>query len=229
MLRPPSARIAAAFLAGVAATVTARRVFEGRPDPVFEVAARRALGPRFGPDRTRALLASAARRYRWLAPTPREAHTRMGRFYLRMSAYLLALRNALVEQGTPEREAEAILQSGLFRVMRVAWTLPDAVMRARHPRDPIARIRERQRLSHRFAFADPDFAMSEVAADGGYGVDVERCVMAEYFAAREASAFGERVMCAQDLLMARERGERLERAGTLAGGVERCAFRFGVG
>lgn len=227
MTRLPSSRIVAAFAAGVAAVALARyAVREDAPGLLFRVAARAALGPALGRERTAALVRSAERRYASLAAAPHEARTRPGRFYLRLAAFLLALERALVDSGTPVADADAMLSDAFFRVMRVSWIFPDAVLRARHPRDAIARARARQRLARRSVFVDPDFAMREVAVEGGYGLDVERCVLAEYYAARGASVFGERVMCAQDLLMARARGERLERAGTLCGGAERCAFRF---
>jgi len=68
--------------------------------------------------------------------------------------------------------------------------------------------------------------MEDVDVAGVYAFDVKRCLMAEYMRGRGEARFCQAVTCSQDLLMAAERGERLARRETIAGGAGRCDFRF---
>jgi hypothetical protein len=190
----------------------------------FRLAARWALSDAALP--MRPVLDAADRHFADLAPRTARAVTSPGRFNLRMAAYVLALHRGLREQGITDAWASELLSGGLFRVMRLMWRLPDAVVRVRHPRDRVARARMRQRLSRRLLFRDPDWVMTEVRIRRGYGLDITRCVMRDLLAGEGETQLCEDVLCHQDLLMAAARGEHLTRTTTLASGGDRCDFRF---
>jgi hypothetical protein len=63
---------------------------------------------------------------------------------------------------------------------------------------------------------------------GVVGLDVRRCSMAEYFRTQGLVHLCVETFCALDFELARSWGARLERTTTLAGGGERCDFRFQV-
>ncbi len=81
-------------------------------------------------------------------------------------------------------------------------------------------------VARRFYYTEPDWEMHDVAEEGGFGMDVTRCVVAEFFASLGMSELCERAICDQDIRLAEQRGIVLERSGTLAGGAERCDFRY---
>jgi L-2-amino-thiazoline-4-carboxylic acid hydrolase len=70
----------------------------------------------------------------------------------------------------------------------------------------------------------------EVSVPGGYGLDVTRCPMADYFRDLGLGPLCEQTICVQDERVAREYGGpagiRFTRQGTIAGGAERCDFRY---
>ena len=198
---------------------------EGAPAPM-RWAARQALSGRVPPATLDAVLRRADRAYLEVAPADGPARSRAGAINVRMAAYLLALERSFIAEGVTQASARELLRTGLFAVMRAIWKVPDAILERVGPKDAIERTRLRQRIAQRLYFRDPDWSMREVAADHGFGIDVERCVMADYLASHGAASLCADVLCAQDLLMASARGELLERTGTIAGGAARCDFRF---
>jgi ubiquinone biosynthesis protein len=54
-------------------------------------------------------------------------------------------------------------------------------------------------------------------------------VLADCLRDHGAAEFCERVLCEQDFLVSRTFGQHLERSDTLAGGAERCDFRWQPG
>lgn len=190
---------------------------------VVRLGARAALTARLGPRRADAIIRGAKRRY---VPPPDLAVTASGRLNLRMAAYLLALRDAMSELGAGPSSVDGDLARDLFHVMRVVYLPVDGVARLLHPRNRRSRAAWRQRLASRMFFKAPDWDMHDVDGESGYAFDVRRCVLAEYTRSRGELAFCREVICAQDLMMARARGEELLRPQTIAGGAATCTFRF---
>ena len=182
-----------------------------------------ALRRELGRQTTAAVLRSADRSY---VPPPPLARTSAGRFNLEMGAYLLAMRDSLAAVGYEGSAANALLAQSLYRVMRRFYGPMDALAVAVHPLSRPARARWRQRLSRRVFFRPPDWKMDEVPHSRAYAFDVRRCVMAEFMSSRGEQQFCLDVVCKQDLLMAQSRGELLERNRMIAGGDDRCEFRF---
>jgi ubiquinone biosynthesis protein len=81
-------------------------------------------------------------------------------------------------------------------------------------------------MARRFYYTEPDWEMEDVPVEAGFGMDVTRCVVAEFFESLGMSEFCERVICDQDARDAAHRGIEFARTGTLAGGASRCDFRY---
>jgi L-2-amino-thiazoline-4-carboxylic acid hydrolase-like protein len=194
-----------------------------KPPQLFRTQARWALRKQFGRAATEAILRVADGRYE--SPPP-IARTVGGRQNLRMAAYLLALRDALLEAGVPSRDADGLLADGLFRVMSRLYRPLELASRLLHPRDAAARSRWRERLARHVFFKPPDWVMREVSDGHAYAFSVRRCLLAEYMRGRGEELFCQDVLCSQDLLMAQARGELLLRPSTIAGGAPTCDFRF---
>lgn len=193
-----------------------------RPPRLLAAVVRRALSPALGRAAAAEVMHSAGR----YAPPPPLARTRAGRFNVQTAAYLLAVRDALIGTGIPAGQAEDLLADSMYRVMRRLHRPIDAVAAVLHPRDPLARVRSREKIDEALFFRRPDWVMTDVGTPSGYAFDVHRCLYADYLRGRGEQEFCQRVLCAQDHRMAEARGELLVRTGTLAGGADRCDFRY---
>lgn len=224
----PRVNFVQSVVPAIFAVAVARYAFarEDRPPLLFRWLARRVLAGRLVEVPLESILDDADRHYATLVSGVAKAKTAAGRTNLRMAAYLVALSGALREIGISAEESHGVLADGVFAVMRRVWWAPDRLAELVHPRDRLARTRMRQRLGRRFYFRDPDWSMREVHANGGFGIDVERCVMRDFLAELGEQGLCRDVLCAQDLKMAELRGERLIRTSTLAEGALRCDFRF---
>lgn len=194
-----------------------------RPPRLLAGVVRRALTPALDRAAAARVVRSANARY---APPPALARTRAGRFNLQTAAYLLAVRDALIDAGIPAGQAEDLLADSMYRVMRRLHRPIDAVAAVRHPRDPLARVRRREKIDEALFFRRPDWVMTDVDTPSGYAFDVHRCLYADYLRGRGEQEFCQRVLCAQDHRMAEGRGEVLVRTGTLASGADRCDFHY---
>jgi L-2-amino-thiazoline-4-carboxylic acid hydrolase len=128
--------------------------------------------------------------------------------------------------GGPAGQAEDLLGDLSYRVMRRLHCPVDAVAAALHPKDPLARVRRREKIDRALVFRRPDWVMTDVEAPSGYAFDVHRCLYADYLRGRGEQEFCQRVLCAQDHRMAKDHGEVLVRTGTLASGTGRCDSRY---
>lgn len=227
-MNAPSLKMLAALGAGIAACGLARFALarDDRPPFAFRPVARRVLGERLVDIPLDAVLDDADRHYGALVSGIAKAKTSAGRLNLRMAAYLVALSRSLREIGVADADARRALADGLFAAMRRVWWAPDRLAAIVHPRDLAARARMRQRLARRIYFREPDWSMREVHVDGGFGVDVDRCVTRDFLAELGELELCRDVLCAQDLRMAAIRGERLLRTTTLAEGAPHCDFRY---
>ena len=93
-------------------------------------------------------------------------------------------------------------------------------------RDPRERMRMFVNLFLRFPFTPPGYRFERRSSTEGISVNMLRCPVAEYLGARQASDLCVGAWCNLDFALAEMWGGRLERNETLAGGCERCDFRF---
>jgi len=83
-------------------------------------------------------------------------------------------------------------------------------------------------MARRFYYTEPDWEIEDMPVEGGFGMDVNRCVTAEYFDSLGLSEFCQCVICDQDARDATYRHIDFEPSGTLAEGAARCDFRYHV-
>ncbi len=99
------------------------------------------------------------------------------------------------------------------------------VARLRH-RDPVRRATWVSDISRRVYYTPPDWQMHDVPVEGGFGMDVTRCVVAEFFDSLGMSRLCVDAICDQDARVAAHHGIAFSRSGTLAEGADRCDFRY---
>jgi hypothetical protein len=92
----------------------------------------RGLTPALGRAAAARVVHSADGRY---VPPPALARTRAGRFNLQTAAYLLAVRDALIDAGIPAGQAEDLLGDLMYRMMRRLHRPIDAVAAVLRPSD----------------------------------------------------------------------------------------------
>lgn len=144
---------------------------------------------------------------------------------LRTSAYTVALHRALVERGVGSDEANELISDIVFASILPARTAVYRLSRL-HSRDRLSRARWGSRVARRFYYSTPDWVMSDVAVEDGFGFDVTRCVVAEFYDSLGMSELCQRAICDQDTRSATHHGVVLDRSETLAGGGARCDFRY---
>jgi len=145
---------------------------------------------------------------------------------LHLAAITIALHQILMNSGrTDEAATQLVVDVGwvVYRKMgTVAW-----VLSRRTGKDKFRRMREATRMFRRFPFSSPAYQWKEVAAEANVvAFDCMRCPAAQYFASKNESALCVRTFCNLDFPLAKDWGAELHRTGSIAGGAERCDFRW---
>lgn len=196
--------------------------------PVFGPILARPLSRRFDKAERRAILDAAYDDYdAHAADVPDEA-TAGARVLLHLSAVLIGLYRALVARGVADAEARDLIAEVTERVfLRIVGV--SNIFGALGRGSKAEQFKRSSEALGRVLFAPPSWQMEEVA-DPRYTVafDMHRCPLAEYFAARDASDLCVSAICALDFKIHPESEVKLIRIGTIAGGADRCDFRWRV-
>jgi ubiquinone biosynthesis protein len=199
-----------------------------RPNRRFVNAARSLLLRRFSADEAGGILERTADHYRRALPDLPREKTFGARFMLRAAAFDVALCRALAERGVAEEEAFGLVADASWEVFKRSDTILARGI-GFFARDPLRSVFWTARLSRRLLFRPPGWRMDDVPVPDGFGFDVRRCPLSDYLRPQGLGKLCQRAMCEMDMRQAEARGIRLTRTGTLAGGAERCDFRFSAG
>ena len=203
-----------------------------RPPAAMTSAARRTLRRRFDSAQTDALMDATKRAIPSLERRVPSRLNRGGRHLLNQGVFVIALYQAVRAHGLPERDAMALISDVVFDANRSAhaWLHRVAMVRSRNP---WTRLRWQSRLLCRVYYRSPGWELHEVAVPDGFGLDITRCAVADYFRDLGLGTLCEQTICAQDERVARTYGEpvgiRFVRQGTIAGGAACCDFRYRPG
>jgi len=145
---------------------------------------------------------------------------------LHLAAITIALHQALMDSGRSDEAATQIVVDVGWVVYRkmgaVAWMLSRAT-----GKDKLDRMRAATQMFKRFPFSSPAYQWKEVAAETNVvAFDCLRCPAAQYFSSKNRSALCVQTFCNLDFPLAKDWGAELERTGSIAGGAERCDFRW---
>ncbi len=144
---------------------------------------------------------------------------------MRLGAYAVALHGALIDHEIDPDAATELVSDSVFGAIRPSRDVLALVGRLRS-RDRLDRVLWTSGIARRFYYTAPDWVMEDVTVEDGFGMDVTRCVVAEFFDSLGMSELCQRVICDQDERDAAHRGIAFERSATLAGGAARCDFRY---
>jgi len=149
------------------------------------------------------------------------------RMNVRLAGVTLAAYRALTAAGIEKTYATELVSDAAWWVYeKWGWLATGLAWVAR--RDPLGRLRFATDLFRSFPFNAPGYLMEDISAAHEVAFDVRRCPVAEYFRRHGASVVCVETWCNLDYALAEQWGGRLERAGTLAAGADRCDFRWKV-
>jgi len=196
--------------------------------PLLAPAVRRALRSRFLSPEIHGVLDDTFDNYeRQRSRLPKEK-VLGARLMVHFAALTAGFYRVLVARGVPDDEARRLTAEVTWHVYDKMAAVPWALARVTK-RTPYDRLRRATGLFRRFPFGPPSYDMIDVDATANVvAFDVRRCPVAEYFRARGLKQVCVDAWCNLDVPLAKKWGARLERAGTLAQGAERCDFRWCV-
>jgi len=145
---------------------------------------------------------------------------------VRGAALTIAFNRALLAHGFDRSTAEKVTTAATWKIYRVMgkipWLLAGVVTRDAHRRLLLA-----TRMFRRFPFGPPSYTWKDVASDPGVvAFDYLRCPVAEFFKSQNEAGLCFATFCQLDFPLAAEWKAELVRTGSIAGGSERCDFRW---
>jgi len=171
------------------------------------------------------IIEQAWQNFERLAPNIPRERTVGNRMMLLLACVTAAFFEALIAAGIERDYAIELFADVAWRVYEKSGILPDLVTGV-VTRDPAERMRMRVDMFLRFPFNPPGYVFKRLPFDDGAAFDMVRCPVAEYLQAQGAADLCVGSWCNLDFALAEMWGGRLERNETLAGGADRCDFRF---
>lgn len=194
---------------------------------LLEPSVRRFLRTRMSREQSASILRAVWRLYDEAAPlVPKEGAGPT--LVLHLAAITVAFHQALIDAGYGDELAVQLVTDVAWVVYRkmgaCVWLLSRLAAK-----DPFKRIRIATRIFRRFPFGSPAYHWKEISTrPDTVAFDCTRCPAAEYFASRNRAELCVRTFCNLDFPLAKDWGAELERTGSIAGGAERCDFRWRV-
>jgi ubiquinone biosynthesis protein len=179
-------------------------------------------------EQSASILAAVWRLYDEAAPRVRTTEGVGPTLVLHLAAITIAFDQALTDAGYGDEASTQLVADVAWVVYRkmgaFVWLLSRIA-----GKDQVQRVRMATKIFRRFPFGAPAYQWQEISAGPGtIAFDCTRCPAAEYFASRNRAGLCVKTFCNLDFPLARDWGAELERTGTIAGGAERCDFRWRV-
>jgi L-2-amino-thiazoline-4-carboxylic acid hydrolase len=173
------------------------------------------------------LLAAAWANFDRLSPQlPREP-TLGSRQNVVLACVTLSVLQDLLAEGVERDYAIELIGDACWKVCAHWGQIPRLLSRV-STRDPAKRMRMSVDMFLRYPFNQPGYRYRDITEARGRALDMLRCPVADYLASNGAGDLCVGTWCNLDYPLARMWGGELKRHGTLAGGAERCDFRFGA-
>lgn len=151
--------------------------------------------------------------------------------FVAFTGMLLALhRTNLARGGTVEQTGEMMYEIGRAFLTTSPSILKRMLARMNFSPWYLRRLQKRAAESHGRMYPD-DYVYDFIPGDGvtfDYGVDYLECTSCKFLAKQDAADLAP-YLCPVDILYSQTFGWGLKRTMTLAGGAERCDFRFKQG
>ena len=147
------------------------------------------------------------------------------RINILLACLTLSAFGVLLEKGIERKYAIELLGDVTWKLYR-RWGTIVAFIAKILTRNPAKRMQKAINLFLRFPFTPPGYVFERLPSRDGVYLDMLRCPVADYFKSNNTTDLCIETWCNLDFALAQMWGGKLERQKTLAGGGDRCDFRF---
>jgi len=185
-----------------------------------------ALEARYSSGEIDGIIENMKEKYGELEPGVPQQASVGGELMVHLAAFTIAMFNTLLDYEHSKEDATRLVYDIAWRAYAKMGEIP-WVLGARFSQDGYRRLHFSVDAFLTFPFSSPAYQWEKIDAGAEvYAFDMLRCPVAEYFRSHGLEQLCVNTWCNLDFPLARQWGSRLERAGTLAGGAERCDFRW---
>ncbi len=188
-------------------------------------AARKELAHHFDANTIKDILSGYWKQYQKLKTTVPSMPTNGGYITVRLAAMSMAFYRELMARGqdkdTATRHFYTIAWNVYKKMGKLAWWLAGW-----RNRNKVDRMATATRLFRTFPFNSPSYQWQDIPGDDAVAFNCIKCPVAEYFKSHGLSEFCAATWCALDFPLAALWHARLERTGSIAGGADKCDFRW---
>jgi len=142
-----------------------------------------------------------------------------------LAALTLSMLESLEESGVERAYAIELVGDICWRFYR-HWGRATKAATTLASRDRVRRLQLSVNAFLTYPFGRPGYQYTDVPEPDGRSLDMLRCPVADYLAARGAADLCAGSWCNLDYALAEMWGARLQRSGTLVAGAGCCDFRF---
>ncbi|MGF7082216.1 L-2-amino-thiazoline-4-carboxylic acid hydrolase [Mucilaginibacter sp. UYCu711] len=172
------------------------------------------------------ILSSYWQRYQELKPEVPVMPTLGGYVTVHLAALSTAFYNELTAKGQNEEATAKIFYDIAWKVYikmgKLSWWLAGL-----RNRKVYGRLLKTTQLFRAFPFNSPSYKWQDIkTGDNVVGFDCLKCPVAEYFQSKGLSKFCTQTWCSLDYPLAQLWHAKLERTGSIAGGADKCDFRW---
>jgi ubiquinone biosynthesis protein len=165
-------------------------------------------------------------RYQTLKPEVPGMPTLGGSVMVHLAAMSTAFYQELTARGQSEGTTTQLFYDVAWKIYvkmgRLSWWLSGWGNRSID-----SHLLKTTKLFRAFPFNSPSYEWKDVkTADNVVGFDCLRCPVAEYFQSKGLSKFCTETWCSLDYPLAELWHSKLERTGSIAGGADKCDFRW---
>jgi len=196
----------------------------------FKIQAKKAaynvLGSNYSNEQIKEILNGYWKRYNLLKTELEDQPTLGGRLMVNLAAMSVAFYNEFSARGIGHVETTKSFYEISWIVYKklgkFSWW-----MAGFRGRTGYSRLKKATELFRAFPFNNPSYKWQNVSTkEGVVGFDCLKCPVAEYFKSKGLADFCVDTWCALDFPLAEQWDSRLIRASNIAGGAQKCDFRW---
>lgn len=189
-------------------------------------AAKNVLAQHFNNNEVKDILRGYWQRYLKLKPGVPKLPTMGGSLMVHLSAMSTGFYHELTTRGKDEETTTQVFYAIAWKVYqkmgKSSWWLASIVNRTAYDK-----LLQATKLFRAFPFNSPSYQWKDVTTEKDVvGFDCLKCPVAEYFETKGLSKFCVATWCALDYPLAEMWNAKLERTGSIAGGEDKCDFRW---
>ena len=188
------------------------------------IAAKKVLVHHYNKKDVQVILREYWQKYLELQPEIPSQPTLGGTLMVHLAAMSTAFYHELTSRGQKKENATILFYDIAWKVYvkmgKLSWWLAGHGNRYDH-------LLKATKLFRKFPFNSPSYGWQDVETTNSIvSFNCIKCPVAEYFQSKELSEFCVATWCALDYPLAEMWDARLERTGSIAGGSEKCDFRW---